>query len=203
MNPAIYHFTHLDNFSKLIKTGSILCKNQMIAENQRYQSAAYEDIQNQRKAHPVPVLPYGTLHDYVPFYFCSRSPMLYSIKQGNLINIQMDKLVFLKSSVQTVIAVNKAFVFTDGHAIMDFSDYYNNVADLKNVSWEVVNAHYWNDFDDGRRLRQAEFLVHQFVEWQLIETIGVYSQQIKDEIMQKIQGLSHKPDVQIKSSWFF
>ncbi len=58
---------------------------------------------------------------------------------------------------------------------MALSDFYNDLADLGNIHWEAVKAKYWNDFPDGKRLRQAEFLVYESFEWHLIKRIGVHS----------------------------
>lgn len=163
----IYHFTHIDNLARLLGTGMFLCKNEMIAQNSQYRSSAFDSVQAQRENFKVPVSKGGTIHDYVPFYFNSRSPMLYTIHSGNVNNIRMQDLVFFKTSAQTVAGSGHDFAFTDGHGIMALSDYYDDLADLDQVPWNVINAHYWNDFQDGRRLRQSEFLVYKSFNWRL------------------------------------
>ena len=199
----IYHFTHIDNLSALIDTGAILCKNEMTKNNAVYKSSAFDSVQEQRQIHPVPVSPNGTIHDYVPFYFNSLSPMLYTIKNGNIDGVEMQDLVFFKSTVQEVENSGCKFAFTDGHGIMMLSDYYNDLANLDKIPWNVVNARYWNDFPDGRRLRQSEFLVYNKFDWSLVQTIGVYNSNILNRVKSLVNGLTHQPHVKIKGNWFF
>jgi len=199
----IYHFTHINNLSALINTGALLCKNEMTKNNAAYKSSAFDSVQEQRQIHPVPVSPNGTIHDYVPFYFNSLSPMLYTIKNGNIDGVEMQDLVFLKSTAQAVEGSGCKFVFTDGHGIMELSDYYNHLANLDRIPWNVVNARYWNDFTDGRRLRQSEFLVYNKFDWSLVQTIGVYNDRILNRVKSLVNKLSHQPNVEIKSNWFF
>ncbi len=199
----IYHFTHIDNLLALINTGAILCKNEMTKGNSTYKSSALDSVQQQRQLHPVPVSPNGTIHDYVPFYFNSLSPMLYTIKNGNIDGVKMQDLVFFKSTVQAVEAAGCKFAFTDGHGIMMLSDYYNDLADLDKIPWNVVNASYWNDFLDGRRLRQSEFLVYEKFDWDLVETIGVYNNDMLNKVTTLIGLLPYKPSIEVKRNWFF
>ena len=157
----IFHFTHADNLVSLLCAGEILCKHEMSAMDTVYTNCAFDSVQVQRGNFNVPVSKGGTIHDYVPFYFNSRSPMLYTIKCGNVGNTRMQDLILFQSSAQKVAASGNYYAFTDGHGIMDLSDYYDDLADLNKLPWNVINANYWNDFQDGRRLRQSEFLVYK------------------------------------------
>ncbi len=199
----IYHFTHIDNLVRLLGAGMLLSKNEIAAQNTEYRSSAFESVQTHRQGFQVPVSKGGTIHDYVPFYFNSRSPMLYTINCGNVENISMQDLVFFKTSAQTVAASGSDFAFTDGHGIMDLSDYYDDLTDLDQIPWNVINARYWNDFQDGRRLRQSEFLVYKSFNWSLVESIGVYNQSMKDRVEQLISNFQPSPIVEIKRNWYF
>src|ERR1051326_1675326 len=121
-----------------------------------------------RNAVPVSVCPKGgTLADYVPFYFAPRSPMLFAIYRGQVqgyVGTQQN-VVHLSSSVEVVIQKAKAFVFTDGHAEMDFSEFFMDIAHLDRVDWKIMQEQHWHDTNedgDRKRRRQAEFLVHRF-----------------------------------------
>jgi hypothetical protein len=199
----IYHFTHFDNLAKLLSTGEILCKNEMTALNITYTNSAFESVQAHREGFQVPVSRRGTIHDYVPFYFNSLSPMLYTINCGNVENINCQDLVFLKSSAQTVEASGSDFAFTDGHGIMGLSDYYDDLIDLVQVPWNVINARYWNNFPDGKRLRQSEFLVYKRFNCCLIELIGVYNENMKNSV-ETLLSRSQQPHlVQVMRNWYF
>ncbi len=181
----------------------LLCKNDMTAQNAHYRSSAFDSVQAQRGCFQVPVSRGGTIHDYVPFYFNSLSPMLYTINCGNVENIKMKDLIFFKSSAQRVSSSGCDFAFTDGHGIMDLSDYYDDLADLDKVPWNVINARYWNKFPDGSRLRQSEFLVYKSFNWSLVEVIGVYNQEMREKIEELISNLQHTPIVQVRRNWYF
>lgn len=46
----------------------------------------------------VPLLPFGTLADYIPFYFWYKNPMLYVIHMGNdpeVIKTPQEKIIYL------------------------------------------------------------------------------------------------------------
>ncbi|ENM5835605.1 type II toxin-antitoxin system toxin DNA ADP-ribosyl transferase DarT [Vibrio chemaguriensis] len=203
-NPTpIYHFTHIDNLQSLVSSGGLISKNAVDAQSIQYKNSAYASVQGHREQFPVPVAPYGVIHDYVPFYFNSRSPMLYTVKMGNIPGVDMRDVIFFQSTAQTIESAGKAFVFTDGHGIMSLTDYYNKLSDMHNVPWQVVQAQFWGSYPDGKRERQAEFLVQNYVEWALIDTIGVYNQAMKLRVENIIQNLAYRPKVEIKLGWYF
>ncbi len=184
-------------------SGAILSKNEMIAQNVQYTDAAYDSVQNQRHVHPVPVMPMGTIHDYVPFYFNSLSPMLYAIKCGNVPGVNLQDIIFFQSTAHTVEVAGAPFVFTDGHAIMALTDFYNDLADLGELPWEIIHAQYWNDYLDGKRLRQSEFLVYKHFSWNLVERIGVYNQNMQNYVQSMLQNALYIPAVDVKPNWYF
>jgi hypothetical protein len=80
----IYHITHIDNLKSILSAGRLLAYNAMSAAKTQYPNIAYENIQDRRATTYVPCGRGGVLHDYVPFYFAPRSPMLYTINRGNV-----------------------------------------------------------------------------------------------------------------------
>ena len=85
---------------------------------------ANQDIQGRRSNTKIPLGPLGNLHDYVPFYFAARSPMLYSVcRQGG---IEQEKMVYFMSNTETIRKLGLPFVFTDAHAIMWLTNFYDS-----------------------------------------------------------------------------
>jgi ssDNA thymidine ADP-ribosyltransferase, DarT len=80
----IYHITHIDNLESILSEGGLLAYNVMLETQTNYTNIAYENIQDRRATIRVPCGGCGVLHDYVPFYFAPRSPMLYTINRGNV-----------------------------------------------------------------------------------------------------------------------
>lgn len=163
-NPTfIYHITSIENLSSILRNDGLVCNNQLNKSGSSFVNIAYEQIQSRRLGKQVPLPPYGILHDYVPFYFAPRSPMLYTINQGNVTQYQdgQKQIIYLVSTVQQVLSEEIPFVFTDGHAIMSYSEFFNDPVDLKQIDWGIMSSRYWNDtteYPDRKRKRQAEFL---------------------------------------------
>lgn len=89
---------------------------------------------------------------------------------------------------------------------MMISDFYDNIADLKQIDWEIMKATYWNDTDqdnDRSRRRQAEFLVHQFFPWNLIEEIGVISEGMAERANEILSSTRRGPKVSIHKTWYY
>jgi len=173
-----------------------------------YTSIAHQNIQDRRAYTQVPCGPRGCLHDYVPFYFCVRSPMLYTISHGNVEGYEQgqEAVVYLESTAQKVRAANLGFVFSDGHGIMGFTDFYHDLALLSEVDWPLMKARYWRDTDqdpDRKRRRQAEFLVHGGFPWALVEAIVVMNDARKAQVEGFLQDLAHQPPVNVKRAWYY
>jgi len=205
----IYHFTHAKNLPKILNSGCIYCKNRFPTELEVV-DVSHQTVQEKRRAKQVGCEPGGILHDYVPFYFATRSPMMYVISRGNVEGRSSDTigLVYLVSSVQRVQEANLRFAFSDGHPTKAFSRFYNDVAHLDKVDWEVMATRYWNDTQedpDKSRRRQAEFLVNESFPWDAVEFLAVKNSELKNRLesymMTKWPG-KVRP-VKVRSSWYF
>jgi ssDNA thymidine ADP-ribosyltransferase, DarT len=205
----IYHITHIDNLESILSEDGLLAYNLMLETQTNYTNIAYENIQNRRATTDVPCGRGGVLHDYVPFYFAPRSPMLYTISRGNVKNYTQGQsaVIHLVSSIENIQAEDLCFVFTDGHAVMAFTDFFDDLNYLDDaIDWTVMESRYWadtNEDNDRKRRRQAEFLVHNFVSWKLITEIGVTNNIIKSQVEDILQNFTHKPLVIVRPNWYY
>lgn len=204
----IYHITHINNLSNIIKNGGLYCCSSMRINRIGYTNIAYQSIQERRSSTNVPISPYGTLHDYIPFYFAPRSPMLYTISKGNVAGCEggQQQVLHLVTTIDTLDTAKIPFVFTDGHAIMFYTNFYNQLCDLNNVDWEIMKSKYWYDTkEDGdrKRRRQAEFLVHNYLNWEYIYYIGVYNQETTEKVDKIVRDFKHKPDIRMHKEWYY
>ena len=72
------------------------------------------DLIDKRAHRTVPTDPWGTLADYVPFYFTPFSIMMFSIHTGyNLPRVPNEEIVILVSSLHRVAELGTPFVFTE------------------------------------------------------------------------------------------
>ena len=204
----ILHITNIDNLPRIIANGALRTIADIRVNAVGYTSIAHQNIQDRRAHTLVPCGPRGCLHDYVPFYFCVRSPMLYTISRGNVEGYGQgqEAVIYLVSTAQKVRGANLGFVFTDGHGIMGFTDFYDDLAFLSEVDWSLMKAKYWSDTDqdpDRKRRRQAEFLSHGGFPWTLIEAIVVMNEARKAQVEGFLQGAAHKPPVIVKRAWYY
>ncbi len=205
----IYHITHIDNLESILSEDGLLAYNVMLETQTNYTNIAYENIQDRRATTYVPWDGCGVLHDYVPFYFAPRSPMLYTISRGNVENYTQGQsaVIHLVSSVENIKDKDLCWVFTDGHAVMKFTDFFDDLNDLDDaIDWDVMESRYWNDTNednDRKRRRQAEFLVRYFFPWQLITEIGVIDYTIKKQVENILQNFTHKPSVIVRNNWYY
>lgn len=205
MPTLIYHITHIDNLSSILNSGGLISYNKLKQQKIIYTDIAHQTIQDRRAVIAVPCSARGFLHDYVPFYFAPRSPMLYANYYQKGKSYQ-NEVLHLVSEAEKIQASNLEFAFTDGHAIMAFSEFYDDLKDLSRIDWQIMNATYWNDTDrdgDRKRRRQAEFLVHQFCPWTLVKEIGVINDDIKTKVERILHNQIHQPSVKIYSQWYY
>jgi ssDNA thymidine ADP-ribosyltransferase, DarT len=96
--------------------------------------------------------------------------------------------------------------FTDGHAVIGYTEFYDCLEALNAIDWEIMQDKYWsNTPEDGdrKRRRQAEFLVHQFCPWKLITEIGVINNTIADQVQQILQNFNNQTPVKVYPSWYY
>jgi hypothetical protein len=200
----IFHITPIDNLAQIVAHGGLHCDR--VAQNLKVVNIGHQHIKQRRLNRPVPLPPGGTVGDYVPFYFGPRSPMLFAIHKGVVQGYTGGQrpVIYLCSTVEAVRDAALQWVFTEGHAEIAYTDFFNSLDYLNQIDWNVINGQYWNDtneFPDRKRKRQAEFLVKQFLPWNLITHIGVYDQDIGNGVAAILQGQG--PVVQIQRGWYY
>ncbi|MDO9535553.1 MAG: DUF4433 domain-containing protein [Bacillota bacterium] len=79
----IYHITHVDNLSSIIEDGGLWSDAEMLEQGKLTALIGMSDIKQRRLTLPVKCYPQDCVGDYVPFYFCYRSIMLYIIYRAN------------------------------------------------------------------------------------------------------------------------
>jgi hypothetical protein len=204
----IFHLTHGKNLKSIIEQGGLWCHRELETRQLASSDIAYAGIQSRRARWPVPCTQGGYLHDYVPFYFCPRSPMLLALKQGRVEGFTGPQraLVYLVSTVETVNAARISTVFTDGHAAMMFTDFYDDTADLDKLDWQVIQSNSWADTDDDpdrKRRKQSEFLVYGFIPLNLLNEIGVHDEGVANRVRELLEPATHQPVVSVQRRWYY
>ncbi|CAM3711875.1 DUF4433 domain-containing protein [Deinococcus frigens] len=197
----IYHFTALENLPAILTSGGLVCKSRASP------SVDISDggIQGRRARRKVEAGPGGVLHDYVPFYFTPKSPMIHRIfKQDRADGTVVQKrLVYLVSSVENVAALSLPFAFTDGHAEMRVDvRYFDNKADLVHLDWRVIRAAGWNG-DEQRRKRQSEFLIHGAAPLSVLLGFATQSEAAQNEVEQLLEQYGVTLWGGVRPGWYY
>lgn len=219
-NPTpIFHITTIVNLREIAQAGVLYSKSELIARNLAPANISYSQIQARRAVRPVSLPPGGTLHDYVPFHFAPRSPMLDAINRGRVPNCpyRQQDIVHLVGEAQRVEAAGLPFVFTDFHAVMNMAHFFDDLADLGKIDWGVLFdtprlggycKYYFSDETKLRyatrgETRQAEFLVHGTVPINQIARIAVFDQGALARVNQALAGTGWNPTVEVVRDWYF
>ena len=185
----ILRFIHVDNLHIYLQRGGLHAPNHTLFDGLRYKTIHNMTVQEKRQMKQIPCGGRGVVHDYVPFYFGYLSPMMLNLKTGRVpgYNEGQEPLIYLVTICQAVQDSGTGFVLTDGHCLTTFTDWFDDLAYLDRVDWRVVYKRYWadniNDMDQQRR-KQAEFLVHQFCAWELVQEIVVINEVMKTRVEQ-------------------
>jgi hypothetical protein len=170
----LFHITAIANLPAICAAGALLSKNGGAAGGINYQNIAHAGAQSARAARAVPNPPGGLVHDFVPFYFAPRSPMLFAINGGRVVGCpwRQGDIVYFETTVQQVAALGLPFVFYDRNATLAFSTPYTDLAHLDAaVAWGLLTevpqldgyCRFWQSdatvarYADRMERRQAEF----------------------------------------------
>jgi hypothetical protein len=136
--------------------------------------------------------------------------MLLNLKTGRVQGYDEGQapLIYLVASVGRVQESGCPFVFSDGHGLAAFTDWYDDLKDLDKVDWSLVGERYWADQpddNDRQRRKQAEFLVWHSIAWELIERIAVLNQEVKRKVESVLTQFPHlhRPLVEITPGWYY
>lgn len=197
---------HYHNLDGILSYG-IHCPNSKV-QIPDYINIGNTNLIEHRNTITIELEPYGTLSDYVPFYFCPRSPMLYCVhyKVNTSFFGPQSEIIYLVSSVEKIEKAGLQYIFTDGHAKIQFSKFFNNRNDLLKLDWNVINDNKWNNTDldpDRKRRKQAEFLVYESLPLECLEGIAVYNEDILNYVNDVLAKHNKQLYTNIKKDWYY
>lgn len=194
-----YYFSFIDNFESIIANG-ILPKNEIIKKKLITKSFADMDVQNFRKDIDcfISNSQKKKLHDLVPLYLNPKTPTLYARK-----NIQNQLFFLIINSKKLISDTNIDFAFTDGNATNQITKKYWRLDKLKNLKWEIINGQSWNDKEDGKRIRNSEFLIFPRIQIDHVETISCFDTTALLRIATILSQQNIKINTNINTNLFF
>lgn len=212
--PKIYHITHVDNLPSIIEAGRLFSDAKMIEEGGPSATIGMSRIKQRRLELPVTCQPGTHVGDYVPFYFCPRSIMLYKIHMGNDPELPyrggQEPIVHLEADLRTVVARANAkgrlWAFSLSNAGARYTEFRSDLKDLGEINWSAVTARKWGgpgvdpEIRDGK---QAEFLIRGSFPWKLLERIGVRSKALAQQVADALRQADHRPQVEVHPDWYY
>ena len=208
--PKIFHITHLDNLASIVGGGNLLSDAAMIALGGPQATIGMSNIKARRLSLPVPSQPGTRVGDYVPFYFCPRSVMLYLIFRGNHPELGytggQGPVLTLEADLHATVAWAKAnrrrWAFSLSNAGAGYAEFRSSLAQIEEINWGAVAS---TDFrpPDIKEGKQAEFLIHERFPWSLVTSVGAASVAVRNKAVDIIAGTGHKPPVNVRPDWYY
>lgn len=208
--PKIYHITHVDNLAAIVANGGLVSDATMIARGGPAAPIGMSTIKQRRLSLPVGCHPGDHVGDYVPFYFCPRSIMLFVIHcanhpelayrggQGPIVHLEAD----LHDVVAWAAAEGRRWAFSSSNAGARYSQFRASLGDLNQLDWAAMAA---TDFRPPaiKEAKQSEFLIHGSFPWTLVSTIGVHSPAVRTQAAAAIARGAHQPRVVVERGWYY
>lgn len=201
----IYRITHVENIPWITANG-LHCQNSC-NQDPKFRPIGIQNLINKRSSRPVPVNPGGMLSDYIPFYFTSRSPMLYNIKTGRHVNkLPMSKIAIIVTSLERLQSAGVPFLFTDRHAILSAARFSDDLRNLGWIDWDIIRrSDFQHDINDPGKVEryQAEALIHKSCSFSHVEAIIVSDASTKLDIESKMMRNPSATPVFVSRRHFF
>jgi hypothetical protein len=197
----IYHITDVANLAGLIAEKALLSDALMAQRNPEI--IGYDHIKKRRlKDIPVPCCGWRYVGEFVPFYFCPRSPMLFTLNKGNTGRPEgcQKSVLHLVSTMAAGMATGHAWAVSSGNAGAFHTTFAAKLEALDNLDWEAIRATQWQG---KQHQKSAEFLVADSFPWAAIHLIGCQNSAVADKVRGLLADVAHRPAVEIKSNWYY
>lgn len=189
----LHYFCHINNLDSIINNG-IFSYNSVATVRSNYIDISDPKIQKRRNR--MIFLTGKSVHDYVPLYFATQTPMQYVITtsaptKGRYAKAKNDDLVFLDFELTDIFDL-EGVIFTEGNASSGCTNFYNKKSDLKNIDCEIINCP--NDYystngecykEEWKRKKASEVLVPDNLSIDLLSRIVVFDKVVKKKLQRK------------------
>lgn len=207
----IYHISHIDNVTRIIRDGVLWSDAERIRRGLECEVVGMTEIKRRRLEEiEVDCNPGSMVGQYVPFYFCPRSVMLYILHMGNNPGLTyhggQGPIVHLRADLQAVLewaeGEGRHWAFSRGNAGAYYAEFFNEAQRLDDLNWDFISRTDWRD-PDVKEAKQAELLIEGSFPWELVEMVGVMDQARERQAAEVVQEAAHQPRVAIERSWYY
>jgi hypothetical protein len=207
--PKIYHITHVDNLPGIVADRELVSDRAMLERGGPVAAIGMSEIKRRRVEElDVHCHPGTKVGDYVPFYFCPRSIMLYVIHCANHPELAYRggqvPIVHLEADLHAVITWAEEngvkWTFSLSNAGAYYTEFRARIDDLDQLNWPAIAARDWAALKEPK---QAEFLLDGRLPLELVERVGVYSEPVRARALAALGCSGHQPPVVIRSDWYY
>ena len=209
----LYHLVAMDCLPRIVEREAIepegrQSKGRPAHEQPVHQCGVHARLSERRSRRTVPCANEGRLCDYVSFHFGPRAPILQAIHRGMVQGYEQGQkpLIHLVTRVQLVADRELTFAFTDRHAVLAYAHFYDDLRAIDHVDYGLMRALHWHETDQHpqrKERRQAEFLVHESVPFDLVGAVGVIDEEAKHRAEHHLEPLREAPPVIVKPDWYY
>lgn len=208
--PKIYHIIHVDRLGSVLERGGLLSDAQVRDTGTVGTNIGMAHIKERRLHTPLSSRPGLNVGDCVPFYFCPKSVMLFLVHLGDHPDLSYNggqgPILHLQADLRQVVAWaeqnNKRWAFTSTNAGSQSFDDWCDLANLDRIDWSAVQARVWQE-PAVKKGKQAEFLLEDFLPWNLVESVTAQNIQTMQQVWETIAGQTHKPTVKTSPAWYY
>lgn len=197
----IYHITDIENLPSILANSGLRSDAAMAQHDPTV--IGYGHIK-QRRMTEIRVDCCGGrfVGEFVPFYFCPRSPMLYTINRGHTGRPPgcQRTIVHLVSTLAAGISQNRPWAISDGNAGAFHTTFSAELSALAGLDWAAIRATQWN----GRtHQKSAEFLLADFFDWSSFHAVGCYNNETALQVQNMLTHNILRPTVSVQSNWYY
>lgn len=206
--PKIYHIAHVDRLASIVADGFIL-SDAVIAQRHAVGTViGMNRIKERRQTLPLRSHPGLYVGGCAPFYFCSRSVMLYLIYRRNAeLTYQggQEPILHLEADLGRAVAWaeqnNRRWAFTLSNAGARYFEDCADLDQLDRINWASVETRQWSGA--AMEGKQAEFLMETCFPWALVERIGVFSNAYVESVSLAMGAAEHRPQIEVRREWYY
>jgi hypothetical protein len=197
----IYHITDVANLPSILAESGLRSDAVMAEKNPTV--IGYGHIK-ERRLTQIRVASCGGrfVGEWVPFYFCPRSPMLFTTNKGATGRPAgcQQTILHLVSRVSIGISLGRAWAVIDGNAGA-FHTWFGSTLDaIHTLDWAAIRA---TDWQGKTHQKSAEFLVADFFPWTGIHAIGCHNSKVAKQVQDLVDSQHHRPAVSVEPTWYY
>jgi hypothetical protein len=197
----IYHITDVENLPGILSDGGL--HSDAVMDKKNPTGIGYDHIKERRlKEIRVPCCGGRFVGEFVPFYYCARSPMLFTTNKGATGRPAgcQRTILHLVSRVSVGMELERDWAISDGNAGA-FHTWFGDTLDaLKTLDWAAIRA---SDWRGQTHQKSAEFLVADFFPWAGFHAIGCHNNDVANQVRHLLGSQRHRPSVAVERTWYY